>query len=644
MTPPLTGLIVDLLGFLTGTVLYAMLVVMVWRDRAASSQTSSTRRGLLPLATGCCGLLWNVGALVSFGPRVASAGVPAPAVVAIAFGALGFLPAVVVHSLLEGRETAVRRRFIRPVIAFAYALSAIAALLHVASALRGLAVPSPPALWLSTAGFGALAMALLFATRRQPIGRRGVWVVALSVFAVSALHFARHSETEPWWIELIGHHASLPLALAILHQDYRFALADLFLKNAIALLMLMAASLVAFSGVIVPLLRWQTAEGHADPRALALMLLLWMATVLAFPLARRLADRFVDRAVLRRPDYHEAITQLATALETASTEDAVCAATKDAVERTWGVTDASLVDDPCAAGLPKLVLSGTDLRAAGLDASVVCLLRIPTVDAPHRALAFGPPAAGRRLLSDDERLLEGMGRTTARRVDGLRVARERVERDLREQQMQRLASEAELRALRAQLHPHFLFNALTTIGYLIQHAPARALDTLMQLTSVLRGVLRRSTTEFSSLGDEIDLIAAYLDIEQARFEERLRVTIDVAPDARDAELPTLLLQPLVENAIRHGLSPTRAGGAVRIAARIDGGDLVVAIDDTGTGFQPAAAATAGGVGLRSVGERLRAHFGDRARLDIDSRVGAGTAITIRLPAARAARDRARRAV
>jgi two-component system LytT family sensor kinase len=215
---------------------------------------------------------------------------------------------------------------------------------------------------------------------------------------------------------------------------------------------------------------------------------------------------------------------------------------------------------------------------------------------------------------------------------------------LREQQMQRLASEAELRALRAQLHPHFLFNALTTIGYLIQHAPARALDTLMQLTSVLRGVLRRSTTEFSSLGEEIDLIAAYLDIEQARFEERLRVTIDVAPDARDVALPTLLLQPLVENAIKHGLSPTRAGSAVRIGATIDGDALAVIVQDTGAGFQPSAASAAGGVGLRSVAERLRAHFGDHATLDIRSEIGAGATITIRMPAVRAARDRVRRAV
>jgi two-component system LytT family sensor kinase len=146
------------------------------------------------------------------------------------------------------------------------------------------------------------------------------------------------------------------------------------------------------------------------------------------------------------------------------------------------------------------------------------------------------------------------------------------------------------------------------------------------------------------LGEEIDLIAAYLDIEQARFEERLRVTIDVAPDARDVALPTLLLQPLVENAIKHGLSPTRAGSAVRIAAAIAGDELVVIVQDTGAGFQPSAASAAGGVGLRSVAERLRAHFGDHANLDIRSEIGAGTTITIRMPAARSARDRVRSAV
>src|ERR671936_496984 len=104
--------------------------------------------------------------------------------------------------------------------------------------------------------------------------------------------------------------------------------------------------------------------------------------------------------------------------------------------------------------------------------------------------------------------------------------------------MAKLATEAELRALRSQINPHFLFNALTTIGYLIQTAPERALDTLLRLTSLLRGVLR-SEGEFTTLGRELDIIKAYLDIEHARFEHRLTVHIDVPPRLRNLRIPAL---------------------------------------------------------------------------------------------------------
>src|SRR5216117_2914281 len=116
----------------------------------------------------------------------------------------------------------------------------------------------------------------------------------------------------------------------------------------------------------------------------------------------------------------------------------------------------------------------------------------------------------------------------ARRIDAIRVTQERHEREIREREMGRLATEAELRALRAQINPHFLFNALTTIGYLIQKAPPRALETLLRLTALLRGVLR-SEGEVTTLGRELELVESYLDIERARFEHRLRVTIDVPP-------------------------------------------------------------------------------------------------------------------
>jgi len=289
-----------------------------------------------------------------------------------------------------------------------------------------------------------------------------------------------------------------------------------------------------------------------------------------------------------------------------------------------------VLDDPLPDDDPRLVVTGPSLRAA-LSEAAILLVRPRTVEAPHRAIAAGRLAAGRRLLFDDVHLLEAMARLAARRIDALRVARERLAHALREQAMHRLATEAELRALRARLNPHFLFNALTTIGYLIQQAPPRALETLLRLTSVLRGVLRRSTTEFSTLGEEIDLVASYLDIERARYEERLRVTVEVPAELRGQPIPTLLLQPLVENAVRHGIAARRTGGAVRITAARHGACLRVSVVDTGVGFDPDAAHRDGGVGLRSVADRLRVHYGAAAALRIQSAVSAGTTIEIDLP-------------
>src|SRR6202521_3944558 len=130
----------------------------------------------------------------------------------------------------------------------------------------------------------------------------------------------------------------------------------------------------------------------------------------------------------------------------------------------------------------------------------------------------------------------------ARRIDAIRLTHERCDRELREQEMARLATEAELRALQAQINPHFLFNALTTIGYLIQTAPPRALETLMRLTALLRAVLR-SEGEFTTLGREVEVVEASLAMERARFEQRLLVTIDVPPALRTIRVPPLVLQP-----------------------------------------------------------------------------------------------------
>jgi LytS/YehU family sensor histidine kinase len=240
-------------------------------------------------------------------------------------------------------------------------------------------------------------------------------------------------------------------------------------------------------------------------------------------------------------------------------------------------------------------------------------------------------------LSDDLATLEAIAVLAARRIDAIRITNERHTRALREREIEKLATEAELRALRAQINPHFLFNALTTIGYLIQTAPPRALETLLQLTALLRGVLR-SEGEFTTLGRELDLVQSYLDIERARFEQRLLVTIDVPLGLRNIRLPPLVLQPLVENAVKHGIGQKQIGGAVTIRARIervqnDKRQLSVVVHDTGAGTTAAALQRGRetGVGLNNVERRLECQYGSDALLSIRTAPGEGMTVEIRVP-------------
>jgi two-component system LytT family sensor kinase len=163
------------------------------------------------------------------------------------------------------------------------------------------------------------------------------------------------------------------------------------------------------------------------------------------------------------------------------------------------------------------------------------------------------------------------------------------------------------------VNPHFLFNALTTIGYLIETAPPRALATLMQLTALLRGVLR-SDGEFTTLGRELELIEHYLQIERERFEERLAVSIDVPAHLRHDRIPSLVLQPLVENAIKHGIGQSVTGGAVAVCAEELGDQrLRVTVRNSGAPLRkPFNASRGEHLGVENVMRRLRGHYGDAA--------------------------------
>ncbi len=619
MIAPNAAEVLNLVGFVTGTALYAMLLALVLRGSPGSK---GHPRGLppqyLPLATGVLGLIWNLGELAAYSlPRLGYFN-ESIGLWAISFPALGLLAAVVVHSVAR----ALPHGFVLTVIA--YGCSIVASVLHLQTVLTGDPEPSSLAFLILTICYGLIILALGVLTRAQANGQRVLWVLALALFAVSASHLGRfHAAADGWAVELVGHHAAIPLAFAILYQDYRFALADLFLKRALTLIALVA---IAFTGYSLATLL------PAGPLAAGLLMALWVATSLVSPWLHRRIVRFVDHSLLGRTDYAALAADIGQALQARSTIDGVL----DMVaERLAPALDARRVwweeDGATTAGESPRTTQAT----------------VPATDLPRYVVTVGELTGGRRLLSDDLALVETVVAAAARRIDQIRLTHERYEVQLREEEMQKLTAEAELKALRAQVNPHFLFNALTTIGYLIESAPPRAMNTLMQLTALLRGVLR-SEGDFTTLGREIELVEHYLKIEHERFEERLRVRVDVPQALRHWRIPALVVQPLVENAIKHGVAPSTTGGDVEVTARLEADAgverLHIVVHNTGAPLQPGAlrdlglptVAQGAKVGVDNVRRRLAGHYGPDATLTLTAEPGRGTVAELVVPLAAAA--------
>jgi len=193
-------------------------------------------------------------------------------------------------------------------------------------------------------------------------------------------------------------------------------------------------------------------------------------------------------------------------------------------------------------------------------------------------------------------------------------------------------AKSQLAVLRTQLHPHFLFNALNSISSLVFDEPRKAQKMIAQLAELLRATLDDGGLGAWPLRRELELLERYTAIEQVRFGERLGVQIQCDPEALDAIVPSLLLQPLVENAILHGIQPSIRGGTVRIVGRRDGRWLHLVVDDDGVGLPRGAAnGRAERVGLSNSRERLEKEFGDDQALEIAPGEGSGTAVQIRIP-------------
>jgi two-component system LytT family sensor kinase len=210
----------------------------------------------------------------------------------------------------------------------------------------------------------------------------------------------------------------------------------------------------------------------------------------------------------------------------------------------------------------------------------------------------------------------------------------RIQIKLEEQE--RLLLHARMEALQNQINPHFLFNTLNSISSLVRFDPDMARDVIFKLATILRRLLN-SSEAFAPLREEFEFIDNYLDIEVVRFgRDKLHVVKELDPASLDVVVPSMLLQPLVENSIKHGLAPKVEGGSIFLRSRVANSRLIIEVEDDGVGMGSAqleeSSSWAGmGIGMANISERLHVLYGDTARMTIDSHEGKGTLIRIRLP-------------
>jgi two-component system, LytTR family, sensor kinase len=317
---------------------------------------------------------------------------------------------------------------------------------------------------------------------------------------------------------------------------------------------------------------------------------------------------------------------LAARLRDIEDEPKIAVAVEEAARRPLELSEARVaaLDPAASAPWPAALLEGETVERAG-----EVLVPMTTGGRVTHLLVASPGPARPGLVSHDLDYLRAIAALFGNRLDELAREREAIGRQSREALLVQQVTEAELRALRAQINPHFLFNSLNTVADLIVRDPARAETMTLRLASVFRHVLAHSSRPLTTVRDEMEFLRAYLYIEEARFGDRLRVEFAVDAAVEGEPVPSLILQPLVENALKHGLGPKPGPGHLSISAREEGGFLRLRVEDDGVGLGGRRGSQ--GLGLANVAERLATLYQDRASVTMEAREGTGCRVTVLIP-------------
>lgn len=614
----------SLVTFTFGALTFSVLTLLYWGRRGTAHEGG--RRGIFSFFTVVCASAFLTNLLLQIitthNPDFLWTTALATALQLVT----GLLPPLIFHIIYQEEAAHLPfRRLWLWVLPALYAVSTLVALIHGFDGAGLLAVgwletvDELPVLVLATAGF--LGLVVLSLSRRSLSGadrRHRHWI---RILLLLALVVALVDWLQPGpWVALLPDYLVLGFFCVTLYYLERPIFFDLLIKKG-AFFALSLVSLTLFFGFGARFFDNMETD-WSRPWIFALALTpFWLAG----PWTYRIIETVIDRVWLRRRySAADAERRFVEAVQPSLTEEDLRSRAALSLGDIFQTDAEVLFGDEAA--------SHRGAASAELERDGVRL----------GMLILGPRPGSIPYMSDDRRLLQSLARTLGVVLENVRFREQRRLQEGLEQELRLLASRAELRALRAQINPHFLFNALNAIAGLIQNRPQVADEAIEQLALVFRYTLRAAEKEWVRLDEELEFAASYLRIEQIRFGRRLQVEFDIDPAAAAIPIPAMSIQPLVENAIRHGISAMQDGGLVRLRAQVNHETLCIEVQDNGPGFprgfclpQVAEGNPLAGYGLRNVVERLRGYFGSAAGLQWTSEPG-NTRVVLTVPQTAAA--------
>jgi two-component system, LytTR family, sensor kinase len=354
--------------------------------------------------------------------------------------------------------------------------------------------------------------------------------------------------------------------------------------------------------------------------------IVWVA-IICYARIAMLSDWLVDRQIFRQADYQRSLKSFREAIATESEPAAIFNTAKELVRSALRIEDAGIHSN----GTGQVGSAGAP--SSDFDRDGIFPIQKGEGPAPFY-LAISPGPGRHTLFNAEIDFLREVCRAIGRRLEGIDCEKEKIEMARREAQLVKQLAEAQLRALRAQINPHFLFNSLNSVAALITTEPRVAEEIIIRLAKIFRHVLTHRDRPFSSIGEEISFLETYLQIEKIRFGERLQVSFDIQESVLRFLVPTLILQPLVENSIKHGLGPKAGENQLTIRARQRSDYLELTVEDNGVGASPPkklVGTSSTGFGLRNLEERLQTAYRGNARFSFESQPQIGSRAQILIP-------------